>query len=149
CGVHGGRHIGLLPWIDELLGPVGGRIGLAGFDLSDRDQRQAQVADFLEQAMQRGLVGYRAADDGGAVVHVDEAKSVKPGSPPGIKVPFEADFVPLRAVMRAGRYFAHLPSLQLLPGWMDLSRRFRNSLVDRKVEGNVMRTHHHVWWLMW
>jgi hypothetical protein len=92
-------------------------------DLSDRDERQAQVADFLEQAMQRGLVGYRATDDGGAVVLVGQAQSVKPGSPPGIEVPPEADFVPPRAVMRASRYFAHLPSLQLLPGWMDLSRR--------------------------
>src|SRR5207249_6698645 len=123
CGVHGGRHIGLLQWIDELPGPAGGRIGLAGFDLSDRDQRQAQVADFLEQAVQRGLVGYRAADDGGAVAGVGEAQSVKPGGPPGIEVPLEADFVPPRAVMRAGRYVAHLPSLQLLPGWMDLRRR--------------------------
>jgi hypothetical protein len=67
--------------------------------------------------MQRGLVGYRAADDGGAVAGVGEAQSVKPGSPPGIEVPFEADFIPPRVVMRAGRYVAHLPSLQLLLGW--------------------------------
>src|SRR5580704_6698242 len=110
--------------MDELSGLVGGRIGLAGFDLSDRDQRQAQVAHFLEQPMQRGLVGYRAINEGGAVVLAGEAQSVKPGGPSGMEVPPEADFVPSRAVMRAGRYFAHLPSLQLLLGWMDLSQRF-------------------------
>jgi hypothetical protein len=72
--------------------------------------------------MQRGLVGYRAADDGGAVGLVGKAQSVKPRGPPGIEVSFEADFVPSRVVMRAGRYVAHLPSLQLSPGWMDLRR---------------------------
>ena len=36
--------------------------------------------------MQRGLVGYRAMDDGGAVALVGEAQSVKPGGPPGIEV---------------------------------------------------------------
>jgi hypothetical protein len=92
--------------------------------LSDRDQRQTYVAHFLEQAMQRGLVGYRAMDDGGAVAFVGETQSVKPGSPSRIEVPPEADFVPVWAVMRAGRYFAHLPSLQLLLAWMDFSRRF-------------------------
>ena len=57
--------------------------------------------------MQRGLVGYRATDDGGAVALVGEAQSVKPGSPPGTEMPLEADFVPSRLVMRAGRHFAH------------------------------------------
>ena len=40
-GLDGGGHVGLLRWMDELSGLDGGRIGLAGFDLSDRDQRQA------------------------------------------------------------------------------------------------------------
>jgi hypothetical protein len=33
---------------------------MAGGGVIDRDQGQAQVAYFLEQAMQRRLVGYRA-----------------------------------------------------------------------------------------
>jgi hypothetical protein len=32
---------------------------MAGFDLSDRDQRQADAAHLLEQAVQRGLVDDR------------------------------------------------------------------------------------------
>ena len=46
--------------------------------------------------MQRGLVGYRAVDDGGAVALVGEAQSVEPGGPSGIEMPLEADFVPSR-----------------------------------------------------
>jgi hypothetical protein len=44
--------------------------------------------------MQRGLVDDRTTDDGGAVAGVGEAQSVKPGRPPGIEAPPEADFVP-------------------------------------------------------
>ena len=39
-------------------------------DVDDRDQRQAQVADLLQQAVQRGLVDDRAVEDGGAVALV-------------------------------------------------------------------------------
>jgi hypothetical protein len=46
---------------------------LAWLDPSDRDQRQAYVAHFLEQAMQRGLVGYRAMNDGGSVALIGQA----------------------------------------------------------------------------
>jgi len=60
---------------------------VVGCELSDRDQRQAQVAHFLEQAMQRGLVGYEAMDDGGAVAVVGEDQPVEPGGPPRIEVP--------------------------------------------------------------
>ena len=35
--------------------------GLVRIERSDRDQRQADVADLLEQAVQRGLVDDRAA----------------------------------------------------------------------------------------
>src|SRR5450755_3711422 len=69
---------GLLFVIAELSGPGGGRRGMAGFGLGDRDQGQAQVACFLEQAMQRGLVGYRAVDGGGAVAAVGEGQPVEP-----------------------------------------------------------------------
>ena len=73
----------------------------------DRDQGQAQVAYFLEHSMQRRLVGYRAFDDGGAVVLVGQAQSVEPGGPPGAEVPLDADLVPSRVLMAAGRYRAH------------------------------------------
>ena len=60
---------------------------MAGGDVIDRDQGQAQVAYFLEQAMQRRLVGYRAVDDGGAVAAVGQGQPVEPGGPPGVEVP--------------------------------------------------------------
>src|SRR5579872_221288 len=91
----------------ELPGLDGGRTGMAGFDVIDRDQGQAQVARFLQQAMERGLVGDGAMDDGGAVAVSGDGQPVEPGGPPGIEVPLEADLVPSRAVIVAGRYFVH------------------------------------------
>ena len=76
-------------------------------DVIDRDQGQAQVARFLEQAVQRGLVGYRAMDDGGAVAAVGNGQPVEPGGPPAVEVPLEADLVPSGAVRAAGRYLAY------------------------------------------
>ena len=40
---------------------------VVGLDADDRDERQADVADPLEQAVQRSLVDDQAMDDGGAV----------------------------------------------------------------------------------
>jgi hypothetical protein len=79
---------------------------MAGVDVLDRDQGQAQVPRFLEHAVKRGLVGHRAMDDGGAVAAVGEGQPVEPGGPPGVEVPLEADLVPSGAVMAAGRYLA-------------------------------------------
>ena len=45
----------------------GGYVGFVGVDLSDRDQRYADVAHSLEQAVKRCLVEDRAGDDGRAV----------------------------------------------------------------------------------
>src|ERR1700687_1604975 len=82
-------------------------MGMAGFDAIDRDQGQAHVARFLQQAIKRGLVGYGAMDNGGSVTVVGEGQPVEPGGPPGIEVPLEADLVPSRVVMVASRHFAH------------------------------------------
>ena len=62
-------------------------------NLRDRDQRQTQIAHLAQQAMQRGLVDHRAANDGCAVALVGEAQSVEPGGPSGLEVSLEADFV--------------------------------------------------------
>ena len=91
----------------ELRGLGGGRCGMAWFDVVHRDQGQAQVARFLEQAVKCGLVGYGAMDDGGAIAVVSDGQPVEPGGPPGIEMPLEADLVPSRAVIMAGRYFVH------------------------------------------
>src|ERR1044071_4660872 len=84
---------------------------MAGGGLVHRDQGQAQVARFLEQAVECGLVGYRAMDDGGAVAAVGNGQPVEPGSPPAVEVPLEADLVLSGAVIAAGRYLAHGASL--------------------------------------
>ena len=67
------------------------RVGRA--DAGDRDERQADVAHPLEQAVQGSLVGDQAMDDGGAVALLGEAQPVEPGSPSAIEVPREAELV--------------------------------------------------------
>src|SRR5579872_489538 len=94
----------------ELPGLDGGRTGMAGFDVIDRDQGQAQVARFLQQAMERGLVGDGAMDDGGAVAVSGDGQPVEPGGPPGIEVPLEADLVPSRAFLVAVGCVVHGPN---------------------------------------
>ena len=74
---------------ERLLTLGGGHIGLVRLNATDRDQRQAHVAHFREQSMQRGLVDNRPVDGGGAVAFVPEAQSVKPGGPAGCEVPFD------------------------------------------------------------
>ena len=59
--------------------------GLVGVDPGDRDQRQADVADLLEQAVQRGLVDDDAVDDGGAVAAGGEGQPVEPAWPSGCR----------------------------------------------------------------
>src|ERR1035441_1031846 len=115
--------------IAELPGLDGGHMGMAGLDVIDRDQGQAQVARFLEQAIERGLVCYGAMDDGGAVTAAGKGQPVEPGGPPGIEVPLEADLVPARVVMAAGRYFAHgAPSaVACLDGYPSALRTDRKS----------------------
>src|SRR5690348_525429 len=96
-----------LSWIDELSGRGVGSLRMTGLDERDRDQGQAQVAYFLDQAVQRRLVGYRAVDDGGAVATAGKAHAVEPGSPPAVEVALEADLIAPRATVVVGRYLAH------------------------------------------
>src|ERR1700755_1582529 len=91
----------------ELPGLGGGCWGISGFDVIDRDQWQAQVARLLQQAVQRGLIGHEAMDEGGSVAVASDGQPVKPGGPPGIEVPLEADLVPSGTAIAAGRYVAH------------------------------------------
>src|SRR4051812_34064668 len=71
-------------------------VSTSGIEVIDGDQGQAQVARFLEQPVQRGLVGYGATDDGGAVAVAGDGQPVEPGGPPGIEVALETDLVPSR-----------------------------------------------------
>ena len=79
------------PWLDyraSLAGLMSYRIReqAPGLDLGDRDQWQAHVGHFLEQAIQCGLVGYRTMDDG-AAAPAGETQSVKPGGPSATERP--------------------------------------------------------------
>ena len=84
---------------------------MARFDRGDRDQGQAQVAHFLEQAVQRGLVRYLAMDGGGAVAAVRDAQPVEPGRPPAAEATLQADLV----LSGAGVAAAGLSLIALLP----------------------------------
>src|SRR5688500_18290057 len=66
--------------------------------LSDRDDWKPQVAQFLEEAVQRRLVGHGAVNDGGAIAHLGEAQSLERGSPSGIEVPLDAELVTPRLI---------------------------------------------------
>jgi hypothetical protein len=63
----GDRRLTLLLWLDE---PSRVGRGCGQVDLGDRDQREVQVAQLLQQAMQRGLVDHRSTNDGYAVALV-------------------------------------------------------------------------------
>lgn len=62
-------------------------------DRCDGDQRQAKVADFLQQAVQRGLIDDRTLKDTGAVALRGEGEPVEPGGPTLVEVAGDADLV--------------------------------------------------------
>src|SRR5690606_14884377 len=67
------------------------------------DQRDAEVAELLEQSVQCRLVDDRAADDGGAVRGAGQVEAVEPRRPAGCQVAADRDLVVLDvAVRRAG-----------------------------------------------
>src|SRR5690349_9855528 len=83
-------------------------------NLHDRDQWQAQIADLLEQAMERGLIGDRAAKDGRSIALMGEAQPVEPGGPSGLEAALEADLVSsglLRTDSRCGWLTHGAPTL--------------------------------------
>ena len=88
---------------EESSGLGGAFVDWSASTWQDGDQRQAEVADLLEQAVQRGLVDDRAVEDGGAVGLVAEAQPVEPGGPAVVEVAREADLVLPRLVPAACR----------------------------------------------
>ena len=79
-----------------------GTSGWSGSTRVTETSGRPDVAHLLEQAVQRGLVGDRAVDDGGAVALVGEGQPVEPGGPSGVEVPLEADLVPSGLVTVVG-----------------------------------------------
>src|SRR4029079_7725979 len=73
-------------------------------DASDGDQRGAQVADPLEQAVERRLVGDRTGDDRRPVVLDAERQPLEPRRPVGAQRPDDPDLVPRGVRAVAGRH---------------------------------------------
>src|SRR4051794_24629375 len=73
-----------------------------GFDLGDRDQRQTDVADSSQQAVQSGLVDDGAGDEGSAVALLDEGESFELDSPSGVEVSSKTDLVPVGGCLAHG-----------------------------------------------
>ena len=59
----------------------------------DRDQRDAEIADLLEHAVQRGLVGDGAGQDGRPVGGVADLQAIEAGGPAGVQTSDKADLV--------------------------------------------------------
>jgi len=57
------------------------------------DQRQAEIADFAKQAVQRCLVYHRTTEQSGAVTLRSQAEPIEPIGPASFETPSEADFV--------------------------------------------------------
>ena len=91
-------------------------------DASDRQQWEAQVAHFRQQAVQRGLVSHGAMDQGGTRTLVGEAQPVEPGGPSRIEVPLEANLIAFSNSNSTSFVTCHAP----------------------KVEAEVMSGHHHM-----
>jgi hypothetical protein len=80
----------------------GGHVSLL---VSDREQREADIAERAEQSVERRLVDDGTFDEGGAVGQGGEGHPVESGRPAGAEVPLEADLVPAGAhlLLRAWR----------------------------------------------
>ena len=61
----------------------------------DRDQYQAKVAGFTDQAIQRGLIGDQARDNRAAVGVMGDREAVEPRRPVQIEMSFNTNLVML------------------------------------------------------
>lgn len=107
--------------------------GVARNGPGQREQVDAEVAQLLEQAVQRGLVDDGPADDGGAVVPSGEGHPVEPGRPVLSEVPADADLVPREAPVSGVR----------LPGG-----RLGGAVVgahEVNVRSDLVSAHHTMW----
>ena len=101
---------------------IGVRVGmrpvrLFGFNGNDRDQWQAQITHFSEQAMQRGLVDYGAGEQRIAVVFQREGQAPKPVCPMRPQMALDPDLIDRRliGIIRWAALVRHFPALDLIP----------------------------------
>ena len=92
--------------------------------LVDRDQRHADVAQLLEQAMEGRLIGHQSDDDGRAVTLVSQGHPAEPIGPAAVEVSLQADLVLRRLMAAVSRSAAlvhlapssvHLPAMSVSP----------------------------------
>src|SRR6266849_4167416 len=90
---------------------------LSGCRQLDRDDRQAQVSNLVEHAVQGGLVEEQTLEQGGSIAGVGEGQALEPFSPAIIQVPLDADLITSGLVMFHSRCvcFAHRAPLAFPP----------------------------------
>src|SRR4051812_19509011 len=118
CGEWGG-------WLDRSSRVRRERVVRCRVGGQHRDQWQSQVANLLQQAVQRGLVDDRAVQERGAAGLVGEAQPVEPGSPALVEVSGDPDVV--------------------LVGFVPVARGCVGLVHDRKVGAEVVSGDHHMW----
>src|SRR5205085_12408138 len=85
---------------------------LFGFDVHDREQRQAQIAHPPEQAVRRGLIDHRAGQERVAVAVRRDGQALEPGGPSRTQTALDPDLIDRRLAW-VGCWFAlvcHAPS---------------------------------------
>jgi hypothetical protein len=65
----------------------------AGFHAKDREQWHANITHFSEQAIQRGLIGYRAGEQRLAVAFQRDGEAVEPAFPLLAQVALDSDLI--------------------------------------------------------
>jgi hypothetical protein len=75
-----------------------GRIHLTVFERTERDQGHAQVPHFFEQAMQCGLVNYRAGQKRVTVVFQRDGQAFKPVCPFVAQMALDPDLIDRRFI---------------------------------------------------
>ena len=80
--------------------------GRVGADVGDVEQRQREVGQLQQEAVQGRLVDDVAADDGRAVALVGDGQAVEPRAPARVQVTLNPDLVALAGVAVA-RSFTH------------------------------------------
>src|SRR5690242_13587216 len=104
--------------------------GAPGIGPGDGQQQQPEVAELVQQSVQRRLVGDEPTQNGGAVVGVDELEVVEPARPAVVEPALDADLVPVAVLSvpsaahdSQGRNGGDEPaSSQLMSGLMNFAR---------------------------
>src|SRR4051794_32591314 len=104
-----------------------------GWDLPERDQGHADIAQLVKDAVQRGLIDDGTTDGGGAVVEGGDAQPAEPSLPPLPEMSLDADFVPLGGAVTSSRWPARCAG-----GGVVCAH-------TRTVRTDLVSAHHQIW----